>query len=48
MQTQGFSETQLTVREAIFKICSNFPDVGTSLDKIPYIAYHVRGILDGA
>lgn len=28
MQTLGFSEEQLTVRDAIFKICSNFSDVG--------------------
>lgn len=27
METSGFSETQLDVREAIAKICSNFPDV---------------------
>ncbi|KAK8159799.1 acyl-CoA dehydrogenase, variant [Phyllosticta citrichinensis] len=26
MQTEGFSEDQLSVREAISKICSNFPD----------------------
>ena len=28
METSGFSEEQLTVRDAIFKICENFPDVG--------------------
>ena len=27
METSGFSDTQLQVREAIAKICSNFPDV---------------------
>ena len=27
METSCFSETQLTVRDAIAKICSNFPDV---------------------
>ena len=27
METSGFSDTQLEVREAIAKICSNFPDV---------------------
>ena len=27
METSGFSEIQLSVREAIAKICSNFPDV---------------------
>lgn len=26
METSGFSEEQLTVRDAIFKICENFPD----------------------
>lgn len=26
METSGFSEEQLTVRDAIFKICANFPD----------------------
>jgi len=26
METSGFSDTQLTVRDAIAKICSNFPD----------------------
>jgi acyl-CoA dehydrogenase len=26
METSGFSDTQLQVREAIAKICSNFPD----------------------
>lgn len=27
METSGFTETQLQVREAVAKICSNFPDV---------------------
>jgi hypothetical protein len=27
METSGFSDTQLQVREAIGKICTNFPDV---------------------
>lgn len=27
METSGFSDTQLQVREAIAKICSKFPDV---------------------
>jgi hypothetical protein len=27
METSGFSDTQLQVREAIAKICSDFPDV---------------------
>ena len=27
METSGFSDTQLQVREAVAKICSNFPDV---------------------
>jgi acyl-CoA dehydrogenase len=27
METSGFSDTQLEVREAISKICTNFPDV---------------------
>jgi hypothetical protein len=27
MGLSGFTETQLTVREAIMKLCSNFPDV---------------------
>jgi len=27
METSGFSDTQMQVREAIAKICSNFPDV---------------------
>lgn len=31
METSGFSETQLQVREAIAKICSNFPDVGSNV-----------------
>ncbi len=26
METSGFTETQLTVRDAIFKVCSQFPD----------------------
>lgn len=26
METSGFTEEQLTVRDAIFKICSNFSD----------------------
>jgi len=29
METSGFSDTQLEVREAIFKICSNFSDVSS-------------------
>lgn len=29
METSGFSDTQLQVREAIAKICSNFPDVSS-------------------
>ncbi|KAK7521406.1 acyl-CoA dehydrogenase/oxidase [Phyllosticta citriasiana] len=28
MQTEGFSDDQMSVREAISKICSNFPDLG--------------------
>ena len=31
METSGFSDTQLQVREAIAKICSNFPDVSSEL-----------------
>jgi acyl-CoA dehydrogenase len=31
METSGFSDTQLQVREAIAKICSNFPDVGSEV-----------------
>jgi hypothetical protein len=27
METSGFSDTQLDVRDAIAKVCSNFPDV---------------------
>lgn len=27
METSGFSEEQLTIRESIFKICEAFPDV---------------------
>src|ERR1700710_2291708 len=30
METSGFSDTQLQVREAIAKICSNFPDVSSN------------------
>ena len=26
METTGFTEEQLTVRDAIFKICADFPD----------------------
>jgi acyl-CoA dehydrogenase len=26
METSGFTETQLQVREAVFKICEEFPD----------------------
>lgn len=33
METSGFSETQLQVREAIAKICSNFPDVSRDFVK---------------
>lgn len=29
MDTSSFTETQLTVREAVSKICSKFPDVRT-------------------
>ena len=32
METSGFSEEQLTVREAISKICANFSDVGLAFD----------------
>jgi hypothetical protein len=28
MEMSGFSETQLQVREAVGKICEDFPDVG--------------------
>lgn len=30
MEISGFSDTQLQVRDAISKICSNFPDVSSS------------------
>jgi len=30
METSGFSDTQLQVREAVGKICSNFPDASHS------------------
>jgi hypothetical protein len=29
METSGFTDTQLQVREAIAKICEDFPDVGS-------------------
>lgn len=32
METSGFTETQLDVREAIQKICVNYPDVGCKQD----------------
>jgi acyl-CoA dehydrogenase len=39
METSGFSDTQLQVREAIGKICSNFPDVSSE-------AYHSEPGID--
>lgn len=34
METSGFSDTQLQVREAISKICSKYPDVSIYLENI--------------
>ena len=32
METSGFSDTQLQVREAISKICSKYPNVSSDLE----------------
>lgn len=46
METSGFTEEQLTVREAIQKICSNFPDVrpGSSLKPDEALIVETRNI----
>jgi len=51
MDTSGFTEIQLTVREAVSKICSKFPDVRT----LPLLSMQRRrltartiGLLGGA
>ena len=49
METSGFSDTQLQVREAIGKICSNFPDVsGWAWQSCEHFIDYFVGILGPA
>jgi acyl-CoA dehydrogenase len=49
METSGFSDTQLEVREAIAKICSRYPDVRMLRpDKYREVSLNVLGILGKA
>lgn len=45
METSGFSETQLEVRDAISKICSNFPDVSSHYHEWQHILSVFAGVL---
>jgi hypothetical protein len=38
MEMSGFTEEQISVRDAIFKICSNYPDVRKKLTVIGYLS----------
>jgi len=42
METSGFTESQMDVREAIFKICAKYPDVSSS---VSFLLYPISSIL---
>ncbi|KAK7518449.1 acyl-CoA dehydrogenase/oxidase [Phyllosticta citriasiana] len=48
MQTEGFSDDHMSVREAISKICSNFPDLHAALAKDGWIGVALPEELGGA
>lgn len=48
METSGFSDTQLDVREAIAKICSKYPDVSYSGSNCHNFSLNMPGILGKA
>ena len=47
MGMTGFTQAQLDVREAVAKICANYPDVGILIALAAHPIDQMPGILDG-